>query len=159
MKTIIHISLPVLLALLPLSAHAQDSAYTTTSEEPSRGTGKVVGGILLTTIGGTIGGVIFMLGVFERPSCASEDDESETSECRSATRGSDKLMLGGLAVTGVSLGTGIPLIVSGKRDRNEWKSWKAEQIHEGEARRTGSSLNLGFRREGQGGAAVLTFGY
>lgn len=159
MKAIIHIYLPVLLTLAPLTASAQDSTYTTTSEEPSRGGAKIAGGIVLTTLGGTVGGLIFLLGVFERPSCSSEDDERDTPECKRATRGSDNLIGTGAVIAGASLGGGIPLIVSGARDRKKWKSWKAEQVHEGEARRPGKTLNLGFKREDQGGAATLTFDY
>lgn len=158
MRTIIHICLPALLTLAPLTASAQDSTYTTKSEEPSRGTGKVVGGILLTSIGPTIGGILLLLGLEAMPDCSGEEGKY-AEDCERRSSNASGLMLGGLAIGGASLGVGIPLIASGVSDRKKWKSWKTERVHEGQARRPGSTLSLGFKREGQGGAATLTFGY
>jgi hypothetical protein len=70
-------------------------------------TGMMVGGIVVTSLSGISFGVA-MLGAL----CGVSVDGSQGSESHSSCDGSS-LFLGGMAVTGILLGVGIPLIVVG----------------------------------------------
>jgi hypothetical protein len=77
-------------------------------EEPERGTGRLVAGIVLTSLGalGTIAGGI-MAGVVQG-----------LSDGRA--RGTGALVLPGLVV----LGVGVPLTIGGAMRYRQWKAWR-----------------------------------
>lgn len=148
MKTIITTMLALFMTFGAASAGAQ--AFQTTAPEPSKGRGQLVGGILLTSIGGGVGALLMFLGV------AGMECHSSESQC---DENQNDMFLTGAVIAGASAGVGIPLIVSGAHQRREWRSWKQQQIQQGEDRHARSSLDLGVKRLSGGPAAALTFAF
>ena len=72
------------------------------STPPPRGTGTLVSGIILTATTGAVAGMGLIITAFG---------------------GGPEYFYGSLAVAGVGLGFGIPMIVSGKRQRRVYKDW------------------------------------
>jgi hypothetical protein len=95
-------------------------------------TGMMVGGIVITSFSGISLGVA-MVGVL----CGMSLDGSQGSESGSNCDGSS-LFLGGMAVTGILLGVGIPLIVVGSQREGAPSASVAPWV-------TPSSAGLGLR--------------
>jgi hypothetical protein len=91
-----------------LPAHAQSA------KKP--GGGKIGGGIALIISSSVIGGLM-ILG-WGMGACSGEDTNYD--KC------TGNLLLGGAATLGLGLGIGIPLVVSGARERKAWKKSMAE---------------------------------
>ena len=107
-----------LLSMILLCSNAQASDVT----RSETGRLKIASGIVLTSVFSTAG----LLAVMAYGMGACSDSEYE--RCQS------ELVLGGAAAVGVGLGFGIPLIVSGARDRKAFKSQNRAENFEPEAR-------------------------
>ncbi len=128
-----------LLSMTLLSSNALASDVTRS------GTGrfKIASGIVLTSVLSTAG----LLAVMAYGMGACSDSTYE--RCQS------ELVLGGSAAMGVGLGFGIPLIVSGARDRKAWKSQNRSEILEPESRNPiGINLFVNKAKE-----SMLSFSY
>lgn len=82
------------------------------SSEPKRGTGKIVGGIMAISGGVALGGLMLLMSATD-----CHDDEA----CQNRQ---DNWFLYSLGAIGAGTAIGVPLIVSGARDRKAWKRWK-----------------------------------
>ena len=75
--------------------------------------------------GSAVGGAMILLGSLNQAGYCEEDDE----DCKKTEKQASGMTTAGVILTGVSLGVGIPLIVSGKHKRNEWKKWQVGVTH------------------------------
>ncbi len=144
MKTIITSILTLSFTFATLPARAQEI------REPTKGSGKLVSGILVTSIGSAIGGLMLLFGTMGME-CHDDEEECDKNDLSTTQAG--------LLIGGASLGVGIPLIVMGARERREWKDWKKTQIQTSEDRHTSSSLGFSLKPLKRGGLAALTFEY
>jgi hypothetical protein len=100
------------------TGHAQD--YKETIQPEKKGVGMMVGGILLTSIGGAASIISYVMSISS--SCR---DESGGNPCKT-----DKVKL--RYISGASLvagtGVGIPMIAIGGGNYRKWKRWQRSHI-------------------------------
>ena len=96
------------------------------------GTGrlKIASGIVLTSVLTTVGALAIMS--YGMGLCSDDNYDSCSGD----------YVLGGAAAMGVGLGLGIPLIVSGARDRKSWKSQNRSEVFEPETSHSPIGVNL-----------------
>jgi hypothetical protein len=108
--------------------------------EPSKGTGLLVGGIILTAAATVMGGIAY-LNVEPKNYCNGSADNTCAGRARSW--GTNVAL-----ATLVADGLGVWMIVDGARDRGEWKLWQEERREEKQA-----AVRFGLTPLAQGGAA------
>lgn len=121
-------------------------------EEPPKGTGMLVGGIVLLSVGATYGGIQLFSSAFY---FCEDDDESCKSE-------RDRAKQEGYLITGASIVGGVLMIGSANADRRVWKDWMYQNDPEYKKRHpradaTPLRLDLGLVDRKPG--AILTYAF
>lgn len=125
--------------LISSAARAQEA-------EPDHGTGTMVGGIVTTSVGSAVGGLLMFAGLF--------NDLCDDSDESCGDHKGEQYMLGGAIVLGASLGIGIPMIVNGARQHKVWKTWK-EKNEPPPTDKRAEAVRFGILPVRHGAAAVL----
>lgn len=107
-----------LVSALTVGGMGTKAAAQTAAPEPKKGTGKIVGGIMAIVGGVAVGGLVALVGTGSS-SCDDDDYEDDDDGCRYSP-----LVGYGLLTAGAGVAVGVPLIVSGARDRKAWKTWR-----------------------------------
>ncbi|MCA9623855.1 MAG: hypothetical protein KC731_32760 [Myxococcales bacterium] len=84
--------------------------------EPSKGTGMIIGGAILTGIGG--------LNLLTAPLCTVDDLIPNADVQRGC-------VIGSLVVGGVGLAVGLPLLIVGVGQRSDYRDWEARHPYAG----------------------------
>ncbi len=108
----------ILLLIANLSAPAEASSFD--AGRSGTGRAKIASGIVLTSVLSAVGAIGLM--TYGMGLCGSDSYDGCPKD----------FLLGSTAAIGVGLGLGIPLIVSGARDRKAWKSQNRAQARESE---------------------------
>jgi hypothetical protein len=103
-----------------LPARAEDAI----PPEPERGTEELVTGIVLTSALPAVGGVLLLGSLMSF--CGLDDEEDDGGDDGDCRRRSDRLAGAGLILTAVGVGVGVPLIVSGAKQKKRWKEWNRQ---------------------------------
>lgn len=101
----------------------QKRSLTIADNPLKRGRGKLVAGILTVALTGAYSFVAFLF----LPYCNPDREPNEYDNCKK-TNLRYQYTIGGVALGGLAIG--VPIIVSGVKDRNLWKQWNRENVED-----------------------------
>lgn len=161
------ISVTAFCASIAVTARASDANTTQKHEtsplhkdpEPSRGTGMMIGGIVVTAIGVPLGLTVYWTANWAICS-PSADGSAINSEARQhkCVRDRENGQSLGAAISLASVAIGVPLIVFGKMKRNAWKRWNGATTGAIETKPS-DMVRLDFVPNGAGVAGRLTYNF
>lgn len=125
------ISVTAFCAPIAVTARASDANTTKKHEtsplhkdpEPSRGTGMMIGGIVVTSVGVPVGLMVSWLSNWNHCSPGPKPDSEAVQRQHKCVRDRENGQRLGAAISLASVAIGVPLIVFGKMKRNAWKRW------------------------------------
>jgi hypothetical protein len=92
------------------------------------GKGKIVSGIVISSVGGGIGVGLITYSIFNYCGFQTVDadgnyDQAAEDDCKKTNQ---ILLVGGLASTALGLGIGLPRMFEGMKERRVWKQWNRD---------------------------------
>ena len=112
--------------------HQTDSGFRDTDPVPGNphpvGKGKIVTGIVITSVGGGVGVGLITYSIFNYCpfyTYGVDEEEAKTreAECKKTNQ---MLLISGIASTALGLGIGLPKLFEGMKERRVWKQWNRD---------------------------------